>query len=260
MAKSQSSIMKVLGNKNVVTILGVVACIGILIVGYTYRVNNSVQTETVPYAKNSLAARSIIGESDVGNIRISSSYVTNSSNIITSADEVYGKAVAYYSNIPKGSLFYTTSIMDEDELPNASFKDIGENNTIYSLAVDASSTYSNSIRAGDYIDLYLYADDPNADDKILFGCFIESIKVLAVKDEKGNNILKNSLDNGEPAELLFAVDDEYYILLKDAEFLDIELVPVLHNANYTATATADSTKVSSDTLKEVITNQVYDLG
>ena len=65
--KSQSSLMRFVGNKNVVTILGIAACIAILVVGYAYRVNNSVATQSVPFARKSLEARSIISDGDVGN-------------------------------------------------------------------------------------------------------------------------------------------------------------------------------------------------
>lgn len=254
--KNQSAVKRFIGNKNVVTILGIALSIGILVVGYFIRVNNSVSTQSIPFAKKELTARSIIGDGDVGNVRISQSYITSAGNVITSAQEVYGKAVAYYSNIPAGSLFYSSSIMDPEALPNAAFKDIGEGNTIYSLSVNAEKTYSNSIRPGDYIDLYLTATDPFNEDNIVFGCFIESIRVLGVKNDFGANILKNGSNYGNPNQLLFTVDDEYYLLLKDAEFLGLDLIPVLHNAAYTQKGTKESTKVSSEYLKSIITSKI----
>jgi hypothetical protein len=255
-AKTQSAIKRFVGNKNVVTILGIALCIGILVLGYFIRVNNSVTTTSIPFAKKELSARNIIGDGDVGNVRISQSYVTGAGNVITSAQEVYGKAVAYYSNIPAGSLFYSTSIMDPEELPNASFKDIGQGNTIFSLTVDNNKTYSNSIRPGDYIDLYMSTDDPFNEGSVVFGCFIESIRVLGVKNDFGKNILKNGTNYGSPNQLLFSVDNEYFLLLKDAEFLDIDLVPVLHNAAYTQKGTKESTKVSSEYLRSIITSKL----
>ena len=254
--KKQSAIKRFVGNKNVVTVLGIALCIGILVLGYFIRVNNSVTTTSIPFAKKELIARSIIGDGDVGNVRISQNYITGAGNIITSAQEVYGKAVAYYSNIPAGSLFYSSSIMDPEKLPNASFKDIGQGNTIYSLAVDNTKTYSNSIRPGDYIDLYMSAKDIFNEDSIVFGCFIESIRVLGVKSDFGENILKNGSNYGSPNQLLFAVDDSKFLLLKDAELLGIELVPVLHNAAYSEKGTPDSTRVSSSYLESIITSQL----
>ena len=255
-AKNQSAIKRFVGNKNVVTILGIALCIGILVLGYFIRVNNSVTTTSIPFAKKELTARSIIGDGDVGNVRISQTYLNSAGNVITSAQEVYGKAVAYYSNIPAGSLFYSTSIMDPDELPNASFKDIGQGNTIYSLKVDNGKTYSNSIRPGEYIDLYMSAKDPFSEDSIVFGCFIESIRVLGVKNNFGANILKNGTNYGSPDQLLFAVDDKKFLLLKDAEFLGIDLIPVLHNAAYSQNATEANTRVSSEYLESIITSQL----
>ena len=255
--KKQSSLMRFIGNKNVVTIVGIAACIVVLVVGFTYRVNNSVSTTSVPFAKKSLKAREIIKESDIGTVRISTNYTSKSNDIIKDSRQVVSKAVAYYSNIPAGSLFYTSAVMDPKALPNASFKDIGENKTIYSFAVNANTTYSNSIRAGDYIDLYMFSKDPFTDDKIVFGCLIESIRVLAVKDSKGRNIVKNSLAYGTPAELLFDVDDDLFILLSAAEFIDgITIEPVLHNAAYTKNNSPDNVKVSSEYLRQIIENKM----
>jgi hypothetical protein len=146
--------------------------------------------------------------------------------------------------------------MDPEELPNASFKDIGQGNTIFSLTVDNNKTYSNSIRPGDYIDLYMSTDDPFNEGSVVFGCFIESIRVLGVKNDFGKNILKNGTNYGSPNQLLFSVDNEYFLLLKDAEFLDIDLVPVLHNAAYTQKGTKESTKVSSEYLRSIITSKL----
>ncbi len=255
-AKNQSAVKRFVGNKNVVTILGIAASIAILVLGYFIRVNNSVTTTSIPFAKKELTARSIIGDGDVGNVRISQSYVTSTGNLITSAEEVYGKAVAYYSNIPAGSLFYSSSIMDPEALPNASFKDIDKGNTIYSLKVNSDLTYSNSIRPGDYIDLYMSAKDPFSENHIVFGCFIESIRVLGVKNDFGANILKNGSNYGNPNQLLFSVNNERFLLLKDADILGIDLVPVLHNAAYTERGTDESTRVSSSYLESIITSQI----
>ena len=254
--KGQSAIKRFIGNKNVVTILGIAASIGILVVGYFIRVNNSVSTTSIPFAKRSLEARKIIVDGDVGNVRVSQNYIQSAGNIVTSAQEVMGKAVAYYSDIPAGSLFYSTSIMDPESLPNAAFKNIGEGNTIYSLSVDGSKTYSNSIRPGDYIDLYMSTNDPFTEDNIVFGMFIESIKVLGVKSNFGQNILKNGASYGIPNQLLFSVNSKDFLTLKNAELLGIELVPVLHNENYTKEGDTRNTKVDEGYLMSIIESRI----
>ena len=45
------SIKRFLGNKNTVTILGVIVGIIVLYVGYNWRVNQAVEPQTVPFAK-----------------------------------------------------------------------------------------------------------------------------------------------------------------------------------------------------------------
>ena len=93
---------------------------------------------------------------------------------------------------------------------------------------------------------------------VIYGCLIKSIRVLAVKDAQGNNILKNSLAYGEPKELLFAVDDDMFDLLSETEWVkgNIKLSPVIFNKNYTAEA--NETIVESEQLQEFIKKQVRD--
>ena len=100
------------------------------------------------------------------------------------------------------------------------------------------------------------AVDKNNGNLVIYGKLIESIRVLAVKDNKGNNIIKNSLAYGKPSELLFSVSDEMFLLLKEAEYVsgDIEITPVVRNEKYTADA--NDTIVSSEQLRQFIESNV----
>ena len=192
----------------------------------------------------------------VGRIKVASTYVNEAQNLIKNTQEVVGKYASYKSTIPKGSLFYKSSLKTPEEMPDAAFANIEEGFTIFSLEVDKETTYANSIRAGDYIDLYMSTQNDETDERlIMFGCLIKSIRVLAVKDSKGENILKNSLNYGEPAELLFAVDDEMFELLMESKWVanSVELIPVIYNENYTNNA--GQTNISSEELREFIKMQ-----
>ena len=263
--KGNSQLKRLLGNKNTVTLFGILICIGTLIVGYNYRINKAIDPSTIPYAKESIPARTFITSKMIGNIKVSSDYVNVAANLVKSSEEVIGKYSTYKTTIPAGSLFYTDMLLTAEQMPDAGFANIDDGYTIYGLAVDQETTYSNSISAGDYIDLYLQADDgkegDEKDDKQLaiFGLFIESIRVLAVKDNQGNNILKHGTANGNPAELLFAVDEENYLLLYDAQQLNVKIIPVLHNANYTKQNSDSNTRVSSSYLRSYITDQVIEV-
>lgn len=253
---STSAIKRFIGNRNTVTILGFLACIAVLIIGYNYRVSEAISPITVPYAKQDIKSRTLITPDMVGRIRVSSDYVNTATNLVRKTDEVVGKYVSYKTNITKGSLFYNEALKEADEMPDAAFANIEDGYTIYSLKVNSDTTFYNSIRAGDYIDLYMSAVDNKNNNLVIYGKLIESIRVLAVKDSKGNNIVKNTLAYGKPSELLFAVDDEMFLLLKQAEYVpgDIQIIPIVRNEKYTADA--NETVVSSEQLRQFIQQNV----
>jgi hypothetical protein len=88
---------------------------------------------------------------------------------------------------------------------------------------------------GDFIDLYFSAED---DGIVIFGRFIESIQVLAVKDSQGHHVFTSS-SNGIPDQLLFAVPDYFFILLRQSDLIrtnNIQLHPVPRNKEYTESA------------------------
>ena len=94
----------------------------------------------------------------------------------------------------------------------------------------------------------------NASGKIMFGRLIESIKVKAVKDDRGNALLENGVNNGSPTAMLFEVPDDLFDLLKKAEFVDdVEIIPVPRNAAYTAQQ--GETTVDNETIKQHILNK-----
>ena len=251
-----SLIKRFVGNRNTVTILGILACIATLIIGYNYRVSVAISPVTVPYAKQNIPSRTLITSDMIGNIKVTSTYTNTATNLIKNASSVVNKYASYKTNIPRGSLFYKDQIIEADEMPDAAFANVADGYTIFPLTVDSEKTYFNSIRAGDYIDLYVSAQEKTEDDtasrKVIIAKLVESIKVLAVKDKKGKNILKNTMENGKPAQLLFAVEEEMFLLLKKAENvdLDVTIMPVLRNDNYTAKQ--GETLVSSEDLRAFI--------
>ncbi len=259
--KKHGSIFKrLVGNKNTVTILGLLACVATLIIGYNYRVGLAIDPVELPYARQDLPARTLITNDMIGRIKVARDYVSRSQNLAKTTAEVVNHYVSYKTNIPKGSLFYKDVLKEAEEMPDAAFANIEDGYVPYSLSVNAETTYANSIRAGDYIDLYMSATDNNNGNKVMYGCLIKSIRVLAVKDSKGNNIVKNTLVYGKPSELLFAVDEEMYKLLSQAEYIrsgDIKITPYVRNKNYTENP--NPTTVDSNTLRNFIKSQVTEL-
>ena len=145
--------------------------------------------------------------------------------------------------------------MSADELPDAAFSNIPDGYTIYSLKVDTSKTYGNTIYPGNYIDLYLVTK--NDEGKLIYNKLIESIKVLDVKDASGNHVFKGNQKNSAPSHMLFAVKDDMYLLLRKAELLNFEIQIVPRNQAYTANP--GETEVSNTYLQNFILDKTYPL-
>lgn len=246
-----TTIKRFLGNKNTVTIIGVILGILVLYIGYNYRVKQATTPVTVPYAKEEISSRTLITSEMIGYMEVSSSVVNSSDNLITNASELINNYVAFGTTIPANSMFYKSQILTSDEMPDSAFADIPDGYTIYSLRVDQHTTYGNSIYPGNYIDLYFKGVDDTQ--KIMFGKLIESIEVLAVKDSNGNHVFETTVESRTPAELLFAVPDDMYLLLMKAGYISgssIEIIPVPRNASYSANP--GDTVVSSDVIRDFI--------
>lgn len=246
------SLKKFFSNKNTVTIIGVLVGILVLYLGYNWRVKQAITPISVPYAKVEIPSRTLITSDMIGYTQIPKSMANSSRNLVTNSGLVVGKYVSYGATIPANSLFYSESLMAAEEQPDSAFADIPDNYTIYSLGVDTHTTYGNSIYPGNYIDLYLKAVDDTG--KIIYAKLIESIEVLAVKDSNGEHVFESTVETRTPAELLFAVPDDMYLLLMKAGYIttnQIEIVPVPRNADYSANP--GETLVTSSYLKEFIT-------
>ena len=140
---------------------------------------------------------------------------------------------------------------------------------LYNLSVDTESTYGNSVYPGNYIDIYFKAvnkiDESDksqltADaNKIMLGKLMSNIKVLAVRDSNGKAVFQNIDEGRVPAMVIFAVPEEYYLLLKKAEFMrTFETSLIVVPTNESLKDEPGALEISSDTLKNWInTNTAY---
>ncbi len=244
-----SKLKRFLENKNTVTILCVIAGIAVLYIGYNWRVNSAISPTSIPYAKTALPSRHVITSDDIGYMEVSSAVVNRSSNIIRNSNLIIGKEVMYGTTIPQNSFFYDSAITDSNLQPDDVMADIPNGYTLFTLSVDLHTTYGNSIYPGNYIDLWFKGvDDYN---KIMYTNLIRSIKVSDVRDSNGQSVFETSMEKRTPSELLFAVPDDMYSLLKKAQYIGgVEIIPVPRNRNYTANP--GETEVASDYVKEFI--------
>ena len=247
MQTKTNPLKKLLGNKGVVTIVACALCLIILFFAYRYRVDKAINAISVPYALRDIKARSEISKDDVGVVKVASSMVTD--NVIRSENNVIGKYANYNTFIPAGSLFYTSSVVTWDTMPDSAWSNIPEGYTIVSFPVSEQTTYGNSIFPGDKIDIYYSSYDSG---KLVYGKLIEGIEILAVKDSQGNHIFKKSASQTNAAALIFAVPEELHLLFRKAYATSgaQSLIPIPRNANYNPTTT-----ISSDYLKSLIVHQ-----
>ena len=238
MGNATNGIKKILQNKNTVTVIGVVVAVLVLYIGYNMRVKSAINPITVPYAKELIKGGTQITEDKVGTIQVPPSMLKG--NVLTNQSQVIDKYARPDSIIPEGSLFYSTAVVEEGQLPNSIIMKYPKGYVLYNMAVTTQSTYGNSIYPENYIDIYLkivnkvsedQKDDKNAD-KIRLGKLIENVKVLAVKDASGQPVFANLDEQRTPAMIVFAVPEEYYIILKRTEYLrnyETTLIPVPTN-------------------------------
>ena len=227
-------IKKFFTNKNTVTVVGVILAIVILYVGYNMRINQAITPVTVPYATETIKARTQITEDMISTMEIPQSMVTD--EIITNSADVIDMYANGDSVIPAGSLFYKRRVVSRDQFPDSIILDYPKGYVLYNLDVDMASTYSNSIYPGNYIDIYLKVQNAEgaegtivASDRIMVGKLLSNVKVLAVFDSNGNNVFANLDEKTAPSQIVFAVPEEYHILLRKAGFLrayESEIIPV----------------------------------
>lgn len=247
----QASMKKFLGNKNTVTILGVVLCLVILYIGYNYRINSRVELVEVPYALETIQPRTYIKKDMIGVMNVPRSFLVG--DYYTNIDNIVGKYSNYNTVIAKGSLFYVDLVIDEALLPDSAFQDVPEGYTLINYPVSLESTYANSMYPGSYINMYYKS--LNDDDEIMFGKFISNIEVLDVKDASGQHVFESSDEVRTPAYMLFAVPEEMHLLLRKALYLseyNVELILIPNTATLTE---EDTVTVSSHDIEEFINSK-----
>ena len=244
-----ASAKKFFKNKNVVTVIGVVIILVLLYIGYSTQINNAVEPVQVPVATQTIQPRTQITDDMVQMVDMPN--ISLSDNVIRSTSQIVGKYSNVNSVIPEGSMFYTDTVIDEEELPDAAFAKVKAGEVVYNFPVDMESTYGNSIFPGNKIDIWMKVGDGD-DEKIMIGKLIENIEVLAVKDSSGRAVFENTSDSRTPSMMIFGLKYNLYTILRKASYMDslgVELYPVPHGGEVTEEG---ATQVSTQQLVDYI--------
>jgi len=246
----------ILRNKNVITILGLVAILVILYVSYSIRINQKVKLVTVYYALETIQPMTKVTEDMIGSAQVPESFILG--DYYRNYSEIEGKYSNYNTMIAEGSLFYLDLLITEENLPNSMLFDMGEDERLVSQPVDITTTYGNSMMPGDLMDIYvkLLTDDGD----IVYGQFMNNVEILAVKDSSGNNVFQYSDLTGVPNYMYFALPEAKYLLYSSLNYIDqeyakynIEVVLVPKGNNYVSEG---ATEVSSSYLYNFILKEI----
>lgn len=254
-----ASIKKFMGNKNTVTILGVLLCIVILVIGYNKTINSQIKLSQVPYALQTIQPKTLITSNMVGTMSVPQAFI-KVGEYYKNIDDVVGKYSNYNTMIAQGSIFYKDLLTDQKYLPDSYMYNVPKGSTVINYPVNMSTTYANSMMPKDYINIYFKAVLPaseSEDDKdtIMFGKFLSNIEILAVKDSSGQHVFENTEEKRVPAYMLFAVKEEQHLLIRKALYLQnrysVELLLVPNTEEISEEAevilnSADITKFITD--------------
>lgn len=244
-----NSLKKFISNKNTVTIIGVILCIGILYAGYYWRIDQKVKFVRVPYAAQTIQPKTEITSNMIAYMDVPASFLVG--NYYGAGEDIVGKYSNYNTMIAEGSLFYKDLVVEASELPSSGLFDLEEGYTPINYRVDMDSTYANSMMPGDYINIYFKAKDDN--DTIMFGKFISNVKILDVKDSSGQHVFSNTEEVRTPAYMLFSLPEDMHLLFRKAIYLEstyaVELILVPNTQELTSD---DTVAVSSADIQKFI--------
>ena len=266
-----------LKNKNTVTIIASVLIVIVLVVGYNFRVNNAVSMETVIYAKETIPPKTEITDGMIDKIRVPREALKG--NVVVAKEQIIdptGKT-KYYTKvntmIPKGSLIYEQQVSKEEHLPDSSLYLLGKDEVLNYITVDLLSSYSNSIKPGQYIDIYasLQYNQRNQVARLF-----KNIKVLAVKTSSGQNVFEGTADeNRQPFAVYFGLPEEEDMFLKKIHVINalgggmlkdqnvsisqIVLTPIPTGAKDFDESEKLEVKITSDVLRDIVDEIVVDI-
>lgn len=252
MSNLSKSASKFLKNKNTVTVLGVIICFIVLIIGYNVRINQKTELVKVYYANQTIQPKTKITDDMISSANVPTSFLVGS--YYTNYNDIVGKYSNYNTVIASGSLFYNELLIEEENLRDSVFYNVPEGEVVVSFPVNTVSTYGNSIMPNNLINVYVKMIDDSG--KIIYGRFIDNINVLAVKDSSGKNVFESTEEERTPAFIYFSLVEPKYLLFSSMNYIetnDIEVIIVPNTIKYTP-----EDKTAVEVTSDYITNFIID--
>ena len=244
---------QILSNKNTVTLIAAILIVLVLYFFYNWRVNQATSPIRIPYALQTIAPRTEITKDMIGYLEIPQSAIKG--NVLTNENtQILGMYTNVNATIPTGSLFYSSQLVREEELPDSFLIDIEDGYVAYNFSVDIKSTYGNSMYPGNYVDVYFKG--VGEDGLLMVGKLVENVKILAVKDSTGHHVFETTTEDRTPSQIIFAVTEEVHLLLRKAEYVrNAEIILVPTNTSLQLDGEEAPITVTSETIRQYINSQ-----
>lgn len=243
---------QLLSNKNTVTFIAAILIVLVLYFFYNWRVDQAISPVTVPYAIQTIEPRTKITDDMIGWMEVSQGSVKG--NILTDKKAIIDHYTNVNSVIPAGSLFYSSQVVTQDELPDSFLVDVPEGFVPFNFSVNVESTYGNSMYPGNYVDVYFKGVDQSG--LIMVGKLVENVNILAVKDSSGRHVFESATEERTPSQIIFAVTEDIHLLLRKAGYIkNAELILVPTTASLETEEGEVTINVTSATIRNYIEEQ-----
>lgn len=219
-----NSIVRFFKNKNTVTILGIIAVMAILFGFYYYQIQKQVKPIEVPVAAVTINPRTKITSDMITYVEVPEAYITE--DVARNEDEIINMYSHFNTMIPAGSMFYKETLTTEQSMPNYILSLLKKGEYAITAKFNSEISSISAIMPNEKIDIYAKVTTENG--SIMLGKIIENIEVLAVIDSEGNNVYEVNDGSRTADSLVFGVQEDIFLLLIRAQFLDIEFFPVQH--------------------------------
>lgn len=197
------------GKINILIVIGVV--ILVLTSSYflsSFLANYRLELKDVYIAKVDIRRRRLVDKSYLTKIKVPKAYLNE--NVYIDEEDIVGKYVISDGFIAKGSLFYKDYLQDEDEMEDAYFTRLNNNETAYDLRVKDIFVNTASLKQGQYLDIYLTINRK----EVISDLLIKGARVVGVYDNQNKEVINNKDANIQT--ITIAIDSKMIPILNKA--------------------------------------------
>ncbi|MFF0828869.1 RcpC/CpaB family pilus assembly protein [Brevibacillus sp. NPDC003359] len=186
--------------------------LAVLVAVLFYKVTDiKVQAEvapiTVPYAKVRINEHTEIKKDMVGFITVSAKSLPPNT-VVVNPDELLGKFVGTNYTIPEKGYFYKDMLSTLDQIPTRIPKLLDKGQVGITMRVDLERSVANSLKDDMWVQVRFFTDRTPSNMPVE-GVLEEKIKILAVRDNSGRDVVKTEHEQSKvPTVVVFDASDE----------------------------------------------------